>query len=319
MNKILITGASGFAGGYLAEYLLSQNHNVELFGTYFNDESLEKSPVKEKIQFKKIDLKNTDEVYALIKELKPVSIYHLAAAASTGQSIKDPISTMHSNIDTQVNLLESVRKLNLMETTILIVSSALVYGYIKKGDLPINENTPFRPSNPYAVSKIAQDYLALQYWLSYNLPIIRVRPFNHIGPRQSLGFVVSDFAKQIADIEKEIQKPVVKVGNLKVMRDFTDVRDVVKAYALIMEKGKYGEVYNIGNGESVSIKNILDTLLSLSERKIEVISDSEKMRENDISNIVCDHSKLTEVTGWQPQISLKETLSDILDYWRMVN
>jgi GDP-4-dehydro-6-deoxy-D-mannose reductase len=173
-----------------------------------------------------------------------------------------------------------------------------------------------RPASPYAVSKIAQDYLGFQYSLSYKLPIIRVRSFNHIGPRQSPRFIAADFAKQIALIEKDQQEAVIKVGNLEAKRDFTDVRDVVRAYALLMEKGEKGEVYNIGSGISKSAQEILDMLLALSEKKITIQVDQSKMRPSDTPEIVCDHSKVTALTGWNPETPLEQTLKDTLEYWR---
>ena len=256
MKKVLITGASGFVGGFLAEHLLTDAEN-EIVGTYLTDESFELSPVKDRIDFKKVNLQNKGEVETLIVETKPDYVFHLAAAASAGASFKDPIATFHANIDSQIDLFESLRANNLLQTKVLIISSAEVYGYVTPEDLPVDELTPLRPANPYAVSKIAQDYLGFQYSLAYNMPIVRVRPFNHIGPRQGTGFVVADFAKQIAEIEKGKREPIVRVGNLEAKRDFTDVRDIVAGYDLIIQKGKIGDVYNLGSVTSYSISDIL--------------------------------------------------------------
>ncbi|MGH7203397.1 MAG: GDP-mannose 4,6-dehydratase, partial [Candidatus Levyibacteriota bacterium] len=181
---------------------------------------------------------------------------------------------------------------------------------------PVDENTPHRPANPYAVSKIAQDYLGFQYNLSYKLPIIRVRPFNHVGPGQAPTFVVSDFAKQIAEIEKGNREPVMRVGNLDAKRDFTDVRDMVRLYSLLIEKGEPGEVYNAGNGVSHSVQEVLDLLQSFSKMKITVQHDPAKMRPSDVPDIMCDRTKVTKATGWKPQISFETTIKDTLDYWR---
>ena len=183
-------------------------------------------------------------------------------------------------------------------------------------DLPIGEETEIRPVNPYAVSKVACDFLGLQYFLSYKLPIVRVRPFNHIGPRQSPSFVVAAFAKKIAEIEKNKIPPVIKVGNLSPKRDFTDVRDTVWGYQLLIEKGEPGEVYNIGSGRSYEIKYILDTLLSFSDKKITIETDSALMRPVDVPELVCDNSKIKKVTGWEPKIPIEQTLRETLDYWR---
>lgn len=317
MKKILITGASGFTGGYLSEYLLSQN-KFEIFGTYHSEESFLNSPVKEKIQFKKIDLIDTQEVFNLIREIKPDYIFHLAAASAPSESFKDPLKTFHTNVTSEINILQALQKNNLLKSRILITSSCEVYGFVKPVDLPVNEMTELRPSSPYAVSKVTQDYLGLQYYLAYKLQCIRARPFNHIGPRQSAKFVVSDFSRQIAQIEKGKKEPVMYVGNLEAKRDFTDVRDMVKAYSLLIEKGMPGEVYNIGSGISYSAKEILDILLKNSAREISIKIDPEKMRPSDIPDIVCDNTKLTNLTDWKPEIPLKQTLVDTLDYWRNI-
>ncbi len=315
MKKILITGASGFTGSYLCEHLCSQN-KFEIFGTYHREENYLSSPVKEKIKFIKIDLTDYQSVFNLISKIKPNLFFHLAGATSPAKSFNDPIRTFTDDVNSQINLLEAIRKNNLINSKILIVSSAEIYGRVNTSQLPINENTPLSPASPYAVSKIAQDYLGLQYFLSYKLHCVRVRPFNHIGPRQKPIFVASDFAKQIALIEKGKNKPVISVGNLSAKRDFTDVRDIVKAYQLALEKGLSSESYNIGSGISHSAKEILDILLSLSSSKITIKIDPQKMRPSDIANIICDCKKFTDLTGWQPKIPLKETLLNILDYWR---
>ena len=184
--------------------------------------------------------------------------------------------------------------------------------------MPVDEGTALRPANPYAVTKIAQDFLGLQYNISYKMPLIRVRPFNHIGPRQMPGFVVADFAKQIAEIELNQQEPIIHVGNLDAKRDFTDVRDMVKAYGVILEKGVPGDVYNIGSGKSVKIGDILDMLIGLSNSKIEKKLDVSKLRPSDVPEIVCNNTKIRNITSWEPTISLETTLKDTLDYWRNI-
>jgi GDP-4-dehydro-6-deoxy-D-mannose reductase len=317
MKKILITGASGFTGCYLGEYLRALN-KFEIFGTYNSEQSFENSPLKDKIHFKKIDLTNTQGVSNLISEIKPEYIFHLAAASSPQESFKNPLGTFHTNVDAQINILEAMRKNNLLKSKILIISSCEVYGYVKPKDLPVNEKTELRPSTPYAVSKVTQDYLGLQYFLAYKLQCIRARPFNHIGPRQTAKFVVSDFSRQIAEIEKEKKEPVMYVGNLEAKRDFTDVRDIVKAYYQLIEKGTPGEVYNIGSGISYSAKEILDILFEHSLSKIKIKIDPDKMRPSDMPDIFCDNKKLIDLTGWKPEIPLKQTLLDTLDYWRNI-
>lgn len=315
MKKVLITGASGFAGGFLAEYILTLKE-YEVYGIYHSDDSLQKSPVKNTISFKKVDLMNAEEVKTAVSEIQPDYIFHLAAATSPAASFKDPIETFQTNINAQVNVFEALRSANLLHTRTLIASSSEIYGYVRPEDVPVDEETPHRPANPYAVSKIAQDYLGFQYNLSYNLAIIRARPFNHVGPGQSPVFVVSDFAKQVADIEKNAKEPVIKVGNLEAKRDFTDVRDIVRAYVTLLEKGIAGEAYNIGSGSSRSAQSILTMLLSLSSKEIRVEQDMAKMRPSDIPDIICDNKKLTDLTGWKPEIPFEKTVKDTLDYWR---
>jgi GDP-4-dehydro-6-deoxy-D-mannose reductase len=317
MKKVLITGASGFVGGFLIEHLLSLG-DYEVIGTYNSEERLQKSPLKDKIKFIKADLSNKEETKKTLTDTKPEFIYHLAALASAGASFKDPFGTFHTNIDSELNLFESLRELEMKETRSLIFASAEEYGYVQPDDLPVDENTPLRPANPYAVSKIAQDYLAFQYNLSYKLPLIRVRPFNQIGPRQGTGYVASDFAKQIAEIEKGQKEPVIKVGNLDAKRDFTDVRDAVKAYHLILEKGIAGDVYNVGCGTSHKVQEILDSLLKLANVKISVEVDPNKLRPSDIPEIVADNTKVNKLTNWKPEIPFETTIKDILDYWRSI-
>jgi GDP-4-dehydro-6-deoxy-D-mannose reductase len=312
MKKILITGASGFVGSHLIDHLLDNDDSL-IYGTYRSESPKAKS---DRLTFLKVDFQNKSEVDAALEQVQPDWIFHLAAQSNVPQSIKDPISTFHANIDSQLNLFLSLKEKELLQTKILVVTSAEVYGFIRPEDLPVDENTPHRPANPYAVSKIAQDYLGFQYQLSYKLPIIRVRPFNHVGPGQSPIFVVSDFAKQIVEIEKQQREPIMWVGNLEAKRDFTDVRDMVRLYPSLMEKGIVGDVYNAGSGRSRSAKEILDGLLSLSDAKITVKQDPAKMRPSDVPDIVANIKKVNDHTGWKPEIPFEKTLKDTLDYWR---
>lgn len=313
MKRLLITGATGFVGKHIIK-LLQKNGEYEIYGTYRKEkEFLQETDT---LHFVHLDLLEKEAVKQALEDIRPDSIIHLAAQANVSLSVKDPIATFHTNIDSQLNLFQSLRELEMGETKVLVVSSAEVYGHVKPDDLPVDEETPHRPANPYAVSKIAQDYLGFQYHLSYGLPIVRVRPFNHIGPGQSTGFVVSDFAKQVAEIEKGVQEPVIKVGNLKARRDFTDVRDIVKAYALLLEKGVSGEVYNAGSGVSHSAQEILDLLIEASFVEIRVEQDPNRMRPSDIPEIRSDNTKIEQTTGWKPEIPFEQTIKDTLDYWR---
>lgn len=316
MKKILVTGITGFAGSHLAQ-LLTQDPQNQVSGTFIAENSITNvSEVKEKLDLVKVDLTDKDAVASLIESKKPDEIYHLAALSAPSKSFADPVGTLNNNIAAQVYLLEAVRAAGLTETRILIIGSGDMYGLTKQEDMPIDENTPFHPTNPYAVSKIAQDYLGLQYFLSYTLPIIRVRPFNHIGPRQAPGFVVADFAKKIAAIEKGEIEPILKVGNLDAKRDFTDVRDMVRAYTLILQKGIAGDVYNIGSGTSHPIAEILEKLVGFSTAQITIEKDPSLMRPSDNPDFVCDSSKMQQITHWKPEIPLEQTLKDTLEYWR---
>lgn len=318
MKKALITGITGFAGSYLAEYLVSTRKYV-VSGTYLFEESLRNvSAIKSKLNLIKADLSLEKSVLDIIKEVSPSVIFHLAALTSPADSFKNPIETLTNNISLQVNLLEAVKKNNLFNTKILIVSSADIYGLVKKEDLPIDEQTPLIPTNPYSVSKITQDFLGLTYFLSYNLKIIRVRPFNHIGPRQSPQFVVSSFAKQIAEIEKGKREPTLRVGNLDAKRDFTNVKDMVAAYVLAIEKGKDGEVYNIGTGTSYKISDILNRLVLLSSKRIKIEEEEGLLRPSDNPELICDASKFVKLTAWKPEVPIERTLKDTLDYWRNI-
>lgn len=316
MKKVLITGVTGFAGSYLAE-LLSVDDQIEIFGTYLSDASLANIiTVRERMNLNKIDLLDAKNVAEYIAKIRPDEIYHLAALTSPADSIRNPTDTMMNNITAEIHILDAVVSAELHNCRIQVTSSADIYGRVAPEDLPIDEDTPLRPLNPYAVSKIAQDYLGLQYFLSHKLQVVRVRPFNHIGPRQSPNFVVPAFAKQIAEIEKKGKEPIIKVGNLEAKKDFTDVRDMVKAYALIMEHGDAGDVYNIGSGRTIQIKELLEKLLSFSSKTIAVEEDQERFRPTEVAEFVCDSAKMQQITHWKPEISCTKTLEDTLNYWR---
>lgn len=313
-KKILITGLFGFAGSYLARLLLTQK-DVKVAGTYHSQKSKDLSDIASNLELYQLDLMDYEKVVEVLGKSKPDEIYHLAALASAAQSFEKPSLVITNNITSQLNLFEAVR-VNKLNPKIMIISSAEVYGIVDPSDLPVDEDTVLKPASPYAVSKIAQDYMGLQYHISYNLNIIRARPFNHIGPGQTDQFATSSFAKKIAEIEKGKREPILTVGNLEAKRDFTDVKDMVKAYVLLMEKGKAGEVYNIGSGKSYKMSEVLNVLLSFSNAKIKVEVDPALLRPSDNPELLCDNSKIKDLTGWTPQIPIEKTLKEILDYWR---
>lgn len=317
MKKALITGISGFAGSHLAE-LLVHDRQWNVSGIHATDRHLDNlSSIKDSLQLEKVNLLDAADTNRVIEQIKPDIIFHLAALASVGKSFTNPLEVMNHNIASEFNILEAV-KTAALPTKIVIVSSAQVYGFIAPEDLPVRESVSFKPDNPYAVSKITQEYLALQYYFSYKMPIILLRPFNHVGPRLSTEISLSRFAKLIAEIEKGIHEPILTVGNLSAKRDFTDVRDMVRAYALASEKCIPGEVYNIGTGKNYSIKEMLDKLLMLSKVKITVKEDPVLLRPSDIPELRADAGKFMKITGWKPEIAIEKTLEDTLDYWRRI-
>lgn len=315
-KKILITGITGFAGSHLAEQLLKSSED-KIYGTYHSSFDEQSLPFLKQAHVERLDITSEQDVLALLKKIQPNEIYHLAAAASPSGSVKHPQKTFEANILGQLNILEGVKSIGLRNTRILLVTSAEVYGKVIAENLPVDESVTFNPMNPYAVSKIAQDFLGLQYFNSELMDIIRVRPFNHIGPRQSPTFVVSAFAKQLVEIENsQGVSGVMKVGNLEAIRDFTDVHDMVSAYSALMEKGRSGDVYNVGSGKGVKIADILSQLQSFTNKEITIEEDPERIRPVDIPELVCDASKMKLLTGWEPLISLDQSLESVLGFWR---
>ncbi|MEZ4737253.1 MAG: GDP-mannose 4,6-dehydratase [Caldilineaceae bacterium] len=311
--RVLVTGIAGFAGSHLAEYLLRET-TVELHGVIHRHEHRIQH-LAHRLQLHQGDLRNALWVSELIQQIQPEMTMHLAAWSDVGGSWQQPWTTYELNIQCQLHLLEALRRW-MPTCRTLVVTSNEVYGLVRAADLPINEETPFRPNNPYGVSKIAQDMMALQYWHSHQLPTIRARSFNHIGPNQAADFVASAFARQIAEIEAGLREPTVAVGNLDAERDFTDVRDVVRAYWLLTEQGEAGGVYNIGSGRRYSVRYLLDTLLDLSTAHVTIVIDPARLRPSDVPASVCDNGRLVAATGWQPHFDLRTSLADLLTYWR---
>ena len=313
--KALITGIAGFAGSHLADFLLEKN-NLEVAGIEVPGFKIGNiKSIKDKIKIYKCDIRNLSSVRRVFENFRPDMIFHLAAQAYIPDSWLAPSDSLNTNIIGTVNIFESVRKLKL-NVRIHVACSAEEYGLVYKHEIPVKETNPFRPLSPYAVGKLTQDMLGYQYTQSYGMFIVRTRAFNHIGPRMSESFVASSFAKQIALIEKNKQKAVIYVGNLNPLRDFTDVRDVVRAYWMSLKFCKPGEAYNICSGKGYKIKDILEILLGLTGKQITIKKDKDRFRPSDVMVLVGDHSKFSKETDWQPRIPLKQTLYDILTYWR---
>lgn len=311
--RILITGITGFAGGHLATQL-AKDKNLTLYGVVRNASGLLPS-LQSKVTCFTGNLLSEAFVSEVLTETKPDVIYHLAGQAFVPQAWAAPWETIKLNVLPQLHLFKGLVALNL-RPRFLSVTSSKVYGEAISDSMPLKETIPLRPDHPYGLSKATQDLMAQQYYLSHQIPTIRARSFNHVGPRQNPNFVSAEFAKQIAQAEKGLRPPLVRVGNLTPARDFSDVRDVVKAYIALVERGQAGHAYNVGSGNAVVIQTILDHLISLSHIKITVEQDPAKMRPVDYPISYGDISKIKADTGWQPEIPLKQSLEDILEYWR---
>jgi GDP-4-dehydro-6-deoxy-D-mannose reductase len=314
--RVLITGITGFAGSHLAEYILAEHPGVEVFGLVRWRSRMENIlGILDKVVLKEGDLKDVVSLRAVLDQVRPDRIFHLAAQSFVPSSWKLPAETFAINAIGEIHLFEAALSLKL-QPRIQIAGSSEEYGMVYPDEVPMKETNPLRPLSPYAVSKVAQDLLAYQYFKSYGLHTIRTRGFNHTGPRRGDVFVTSNFAKQVAEIEKGKREPVVRVGNLEAKRDFSDVRDVVRAYWLAVEKGEPGDVYNIGTGRAYAMKEVLDTLLALSKVKVRVEVDPDRLRPSDVPILLSDCSKFRRLTGWEARIPFTKTMADLLDYWR---
>jgi GDP-4-dehydro-6-deoxy-D-mannose reductase len=311
--QALITGIGGFAGSHLADYLLAET-DWQVVGCVLNECDIP-DYLRGRVSCQVVDLRDPEAVQRMLDELTPDYIFHLAALAKVADSWRTPWPVLENNILSQLNLLQALVNLGA-GPRMMVVGSNEEYGLVRPEELPLTEESPLRPNSPYGVSKVAQDMLGLQYFLSHQLPVIRVRPFNHIGPRQAPGFVAADFARQIAGAEAGQRPPRMQVGNLDARRDFTDVRDMVRAYYLVVTQGVPGDVYNIGAGRSHSVQELLDTLLSYSQIEITVEKDPGRLRPSDVPEVRCDATKFRALTGWQPSIPFETTLRDVLDDWR---
>ncbi|HKH49054.1 MAG TPA: GDP-mannose 4,6-dehydratase [Thermoanaerobaculia bacterium] len=314
--RALITGITGFAGSHLAEYLLAEHPDVEVFGMYRWRSRMENiEHLRSKVKLLECDLRDYTSVHAALAASRPDTIFHLAAQSFVPSSWTAPNETLTTNVSGQTNLFEAIRALGL-DPVVQIACSSEEYGLVLPDEVPIKETNPLRPLSPYAVSKVAQDYLAYQYFMSYGLKAIRTRGFNHTGPRRGHVFVTSNFCSQVAAIELGLQEPVIRVGNLDAIRDFTDVRDMVRAYWLAVTKGKPGEVYNIATGEGIVIRKMLDRIVELAQVEVKIETDPARLRPSDVEILIGDSSKFRADTGWEPRIPFEQTLRDLLDHWR---
>lgn len=313
-KKALITGITGFAGSYMAEFLL--NKGFEVCGICrWRSNRANIAHLNNKLKLIEADLLDAHSLESLMFEIRPDFIFHLAAQSFVPASWTSPAVTLETNIVGSANLFESVRRAQI-NPVIQIACSSEEYGLVNPKEIPLKETNPLRPLSPYAVSKVAMDYLGYQYFKSYGTKIVRTRGFNHTGPRRGDVFAESSFAKQIAEIEKGKREPVIYVGNLETQRDYTDVRDMVKGYFLAVTKGEPGEVYNICSGKAWRISEVLDYLLAISKVKVTLKQDPARMRPSDVPILLGNNTKFRRQTGWKPEIPLKQTFSDLLDYWR---
>lgn len=310
MSKGLVIGAAGFVGSYLIDEMRACG--MDAYATKLPHERMEHAQAN----IYDLDILDKEAIVALLLEVRPDYIFHLAAQSSVGLSWKNPGLTVDVNIKGSINVMDAVREL-YYKPRVLLIGSGEEYGHIRPGETPIKEDNLLRPGNIYAATKACQNMIGSIYAQAYDMQLMMVRSFNHIGPGQAPMFVVSDFCKQVAEIEKGLREPVMYVGNLAAKRDFTDVRDVVRAYVKLIGQGVPGETYNMGSGHAVEIRKVLDMIISLSEKEIRVETDPNKIRPVDVPIIEADITKLHELTGWEPRIGLERTIRDTLDYWRM--
>jgi GDP-mannose 4,6-dehydratase len=321
INKILITGIGGFVGSHLADYILENFKDIKVLGLVRWWEPKENiNHILNEIELCYGDLTDLPSLEKILEKNRPEVIFHLAAQSYVDFSFLAPITTLDTNVIGTANLLEAVRKLkekSEYDPVIQVASSSECYGQVKESEVPIKEDNPFRPASPYAVSKVAEDMLSLQYWLSWKIKTIRTRMFTHTGPRRGEVFAESNFAKQVAAIEVGKQESIIKVGNLDSVRTFLDIKDAIRAYWLLIEKCSPGEVYNVGGKETMTVGEMLNKLIGLSTVKdIKIETDPTRLRPSDVTLQIPCIDKFVQATNWQPEIKFDQTLEDILNYWR---
>ncbi|MCM1132404.1 MAG: GDP-mannose 4,6-dehydratase [Ruminococcus flavefaciens] len=308
--KALIIGGAGFVGSYLIDELSADGSEVHAT-------CLESENISGKCTVHTLDILDKNSIVNIFDEISPDVVYHLAAQSSVAVSWSKPQLTAEVNVIGSINVLEALREYRTSgNIRLIMIGSGEEYGYIRPNACPLSESEPLHPGNVYSATKACQEMIGEIYARAYKLDIIMVRAFNHSGARQSSTFVISDFCKQISEIEAGKKSPEICVGNLSAMRDFTDVRDVVRAYRLLADKGISGKIYNVGRGKAVSIQYILDTALGFADTAIQVKTDPKRMRASDIPLIEPDVSRIFADTGWKAEISVEQTIKDTLDYWR---
>ena len=311
--RALVTGGAGFAGSHLVEYLLRQGQEVIVVDRA-GERPANLEHLQNDVRIERGNLLDPLRMRQVLEETRPQRIYHLAALSSPQESFQNPKLAYDVNFTGTLNLLCAWRELQI-ESRFLLVSSVAVYGPVGTTEVPLREDAPLRPASPYAGSKAAAEMLALQFFQAYALPVVRVRPFNHTGPRQMSSYVCSGFARQVAEIDLRLRSPQVMVGNLNVRRDFSDVRDIVRGYYLLLENGEAGEVYQLCSGVAVSIESILYRLIALSSQPIQVAVDDTRLRAEESPVICGDPSKALREVGWQPQYDLQVILGDLKRFW----
>lgn len=312
--KALITGITGFVGSHLSDLLLSEG--LEVFGIVRSNSKMDNiAHIKNRLKLMQGDIREIQSIKKIVDDVEPDYIFHLAANVFIPASWNAPSETIETNVNGTINLLEAIRK-SKSSTKIHIAGSSEEYGLVYADELPVKETNPLRPLSPYGVSKAAESLVGWQYFKSYGLNIVRTRAFSHTGPRMGVDYATSNFAKQIVEIERGITPPVIHVGNLNAKRDYLDVRDIVKAYWVAVNKCRYGSIYNVCSKKSRTMKSVLDTQLSIAKKEINVIVDESRLRPAEVESLVGDCSAFKKETGWVPEIPFEDSMKDLLDYWR---